>query len=76
MTPSSVDCTAASAMILIMVGFGGERNQQLDEFNIDIEYKLEVELKKTQTLQNENRHMKETLRQGDIALIERETAIV
>lgn len=33
-------------------------------------------MKKTQTLQNENRHMKETLRQGDIALIERETAIV
>jgi len=38
------------------------RNQQLDEFNIDIEYKLEVELKKSHTLQNENRHMKETLR--------------
>ena len=38
------------------------RNQQLDEFNIDFEYKLEVELKKSQTLQNENRHMKETLR--------------
>jgi hypothetical protein len=31
MTPSSVACKAASAMILIMVGFSGERTERFDE---------------------------------------------
>ena len=38
------------------------RNQELEEFNNDIEYKLDVEFKKSQTLQNDNRYLKETLR--------------
>ncbi len=38
------------------------RNKELDEFNNDIEYKLDVEIKKSQTFQNDNRHLKETLR--------------
>lgn len=53
-----------------------ERNQALEDDNYEAANKLELEFKKYQSLQSENKHLKETLRQGDLALIEREGAIV
>lgn len=52
------------------------KTAELEAFNNDLVNKLDQEQKIYQALQGDNRHFKETLRLQDIALQERETAIV
>ena len=54
----------------------GEKNQRLEEYNIDAASKLELEYKKYQTIFSDNRQLKESLKQGDMCIQEREAAIV
>ena len=52
-----------------------KKNKELEEFNYDAEDKLEQEYKRYQQVMAENKYLKETLKQGDIGLVERENAI-